>query len=255
MSEPCAWAADASAVAHVLVAALDDDLVVSGDDGHHLTRARRLRAGESVTAGDGLGGWRTYVVEEARRGSLALRADGAPRCEPELTPRLGVAFALTKGDKPETVVARLTELGVDLLQPVVAHRSVVRWDASRVDDALARLNRVAHEAAMQSRRARLPVVERPVEVGALAGRPGLVVADRQGTAPSDLPVPGPEGWLVVVGPEGGLDEEELAVLGGAPHLAVGPHVLRSETAAVAVAAALTGRRQALEGHGGWAKTP
>jgi 16S rRNA (uracil1498-N3)-methyltransferase len=239
----------------VLVAALDDELVIRGDDGHHLTRARRLRVGEAITAGDGRGGWRPYLVADAGRGSLTLRADGEPRCEPELTPRLGVAFALTKGNKPETVVARLTELGVDVLQPVVAHRSVVRWDVTRIDDALARLNRVAHEAAMQSRRSRLPVVERPVDVEALAGRPGLVVADREGIAPSDLSVPGPEGWLVVVGPEGGLDEEELGALGAAPHLAVGPHVLRSETAAVAAAAALAGRRRVLEGHGGWAKTP
>ena len=132
---------------------------------------------------------------------------------------------------------------------------MVRWDPSRVDDAIARLNRVAHEAAMQSRRARLPVVLRPVEIDALAGRPGLLVADRDGVAPAELPVPGADGWLVVVGPEGGLDAGERAVLGAAPRLAVGPHVLRSETAAAAAAAALAGRRQAQEGHGGWAKIP
>ncbi len=249
--EAVGWAASSLAAAHVLVdGSLDEHLTVTGDDGHHLDRVRRLRVGELVTAADGAGRWREYRVAEATRGSLTLDAVGGMQIEPTLTPSLAVAFSLTKGEKPETVVARLTELGVDRIIPVAAARSVVRWDESKAEAASARFERVAREAAMQSRRARLPIVDPTVPIASLMGRPGLVVATRDGQWASELPDPGPEGWLLVVGPEGGLDESELEALGGAPQVGVGPHVLRAETAAVAAAAALTTRRSATRGHGG-----
>lgn len=250
-SDELGWAASVPAAAHVLVdGPLDEHLTVAGRDGHHLGRVRRLRVGELVTAADGDGRWREYRVAEAGRGSLALHAHGALRIEPGLEPPLAVAFALTKGEKPETVVARLTELGVERVIPVSAVRSVVRWDPSRAEGATQRLELVAREAAMQSRRSRLTIVEPPVPIATLAGHPGLVVADRDGDPAPDLPEPGPEGWLLIVGPEGGLDDDELEILGAVPRLGVGPHVLRAETAAVAAAAALTTRRRVARGHGG-----
>jgi len=245
------WAAAAPAVAHVLVdRPLDDDLVVDGRDGHHLQRVRRLGAGECVTAGDGRGAWRLYRVASAGRGRLELRADSEASIEPALAPPLAVAFALTKGQKPESVVARLTELGVDRIVPFSARRSVVRWKDARTEPALERLRRVAREAAMQCRRARLPEVGAPARLDELARHPGLVLADREGEGPEAVPDPGPDGWLLLVGPEGGLDPAERQDLDGAPRLGLGPHVLRSETAAVAAAAALTVRRRAQGGHAG-----
>jgi 16S rRNA (uracil1498-N3)-methyltransferase len=232
------WAAAYPATAHVLVAALDDVLTIEGDDGHHLARVRRVRAGESVTAADGLGTWRPYAVERREAATLELRACGGPMVEPELTPRLEVAFALTKGTKPETVVQQLTELGVDRIRPVRARRSVVRWDASRAEAAVARLRRVAREAAAQSRRARLPVVDAPVELAALAGLSGLVLGDHSVVGEGPIPRPPGGAWVVVIGPEGGLEADEIAQLGVVSRLAVGPHVLRAETAAVSAAAAL-----------------
>jgi 16S rRNA (uracil1498-N3)-methyltransferase len=249
------WAAASSAAAHVLHAgSLDDELLISGADGHHLERVRRLRPGELVTASDGDGTWREYHVEDSSRGTLALRASGDLRVEPRLTPPLSVAFALTKGGKPDAVAARLTELGVDRLLPVVSARSVVRWKhADR--DPRERLTRVTREAAMQSRRARLPVIEPVGPLAALAGSPGLVVADREGVPAADLPEAGPEGWLLVIGPEGGLEPGEIQDLGPCPRVGVGPHVLRAETAAVAVAGALSSRRSPAGYHGVWPKPP
>ena len=241
---PAAWCADAPAVAHLLVGSLDDELAVGGADGHHLQRVRRLRAGEPVTAADGAGTWRAYRVADAAGGRLVLRADGDPRREPRLTPPLTVACAVTKGERPEVVVRQASELGVDTVLPVLTARSVVRWDAARRAAATERLGRVAREAAQQCRRARLLTIEPFAPLASLVGRRGLVVADRRGHAAAALPDPGPAGWTVVVGPEGGLTAEELATLGDPPRLAVGPHVLRAETAAAAVAAALAGRREA-----------
>jgi len=237
------WAAAEAAAAHVIVdGPLDDGLVVDGHDGHHLQRVRRLRVGEAVTAADGTGRWRPYRIDEVGDGRLVLEATGPSWVEPVGVPPLAIAFSLTKGAKPETVVARLTELGVDRVLPVLANRSIARWTAERAGTALARLRRVAREAAQQSRRARLPVIEPLGPVAGLVGRSGLVVGDRGGPGTGTLAPPGPGGWLAVVGPEGGFDPQELAAFEGAPRVGVGPHVLRAETAAVAVAAALTALR-------------
>ncbi len=242
---PSRWAADAGAAAHVIVERLTERLLVDGMDGHHLQRVRRLRPGEIMTAGDGHGRWRPYVVTTSAQGSVTLSATGEPETEPTLAPRLGVAFALTKAARPEQVAAHLTELGVERIVPMHSRRAVVRWEGDRASVATARLRRVVREAAMQCRRARLPVVEDPVPLDALCRHPGLVVAHSGGRGPEALDAPSGGAWLLLVGPEGGFDPDELALLAHAPRLAVGPYVLRAETAAVAAAAVLTVRRHAV----------
>ena len=99
-----------------------------------------------------------------------------------------MACALTKGQKPELAVQKLTELGVDRVLLLRAARSVVQWDDdTKLAAVFARLERVAREAAMQSRRARIPVVEGPVEPAELAMFPGLVVAAADGVPAQELP--------------------------------------------------------------------
>ena len=238
---PPAGPADVDATAHVFVERLDDDVRVEGEDGHHLARVRRVRAGETITAADGFGRWRVYRVHSNVQGpGVALHAESDIRHETPLQPILTVACALTKGERPELVVQKLTELGVDAVYLVRAARSVVRWDASREAGALDRLRRVAREAAAQCRRARLPVIDGPMPTGELRTAAGLLVADRGGVAATRVPLA--DTWTVAVGPEGGWDDAELLGFGAAPRLSVGPFVLRAETAAIAAAAALAERR-------------
>jgi 16S rRNA (uracil1498-N3)-methyltransferase len=239
---PVPLPAQVAATAHVFAERLDDRITVDGDDGHHLQRARRVRAGETVTVADGHGRWRAYAVVRSAGGAVELDALTLLGHEPPLVPRLTVAFALTKGQKPELAVQKLTELGVDRIVVVEAARSVVHWDDDKVPAAFTRLERVAREAAMQSRRARIPVVDGPVTPVELARFPGLVVGAPDGLAAADLPAPTGGEWVVTVGPEGGFDDDELRMFGTAWRLAVGPFVLRAETAAIAAAAALAGRR-------------
>ena len=230
------------ATAHAFAERLDDRVTLEGDDGHHLQRARRVRDGETITVADGYGRWRAYVVERATRGEVDLRATTLVAHEPRLTPRLTVACSLTKGTRPELAVQKLTELGVDRIMLVRAARSVVQWDDAKIAAASTRLARVAREAAMQSRRARIPVVDGPVTPAELAPLAGLVVAAPEGVTAVALPEPTGGEWNVAVGPEGGFDDDELRAFGAAPRLAAGPFVLRAETAAIAVAAGLAGRR-------------
>jgi 16S rRNA (uracil1498-N3)-methyltransferase len=228
---------DSGAAALVYVDTLGDRCEIDGDDGHHLERVRRLRVGEQVDAADGAGAWRRYEIIETRRGSVVLEARGILEHEPAPTPPIALAVALQKGGL-DSVVSSVTELGVARIVPVRTARSVVRWDESRGAVAVRRLRSVAREAGMQSRRARLPVVDDVIDLDALVGTPGLVVADRDGNPAAALGAPGPDGWTVLVGPEGGFAPAERAALAGAPTLGLGPHVLRAATAPVAAAAIL-----------------
>jgi 16S rRNA (uracil1498-N3)-methyltransferase len=216
--------------AHVFVA--DVELPeLAPDDRHHLERVLRLRPGDELTVGDGAGRWR-----RCRFGPV-VEADGEIEVEAPPAPAITLGFALTKGERPEWTVQKLTEVGVDRIVPFVSARSIVRWDEAKAARNAERLRRVAREAAMQSRRAFLPVIEDVAELAAVVTRPGAALASPDGSAP-DL-----ARTCLLVGPEGGWTDEELAL---APtRVALGPTVLRAETAAVAGAVLLAGLRAKL----------
>jgi 16S rRNA (uracil1498-N3)-methyltransferase len=202
---------------------------------------RRLRAGELVTAADGAGRWRLYEIDAIEPGRLRLRACGEARRDPELVPGVALAVALTKAGALDTVVARCTELGVASVTPIRTRRCVVQWDAAQAERAVKRLRTVAREAAAQCRRAKLPEIAPVGELHDFAGRPDVVVADRDGGSITELPAPDGAAWTVVVGPEGGLDPGELEAFGDARRLRLGPHILRAETAPIAAVAVLLSR--------------
>jgi 16S rRNA (uracil1498-N3)-methyltransferase len=131
---------------------------LADEDRHHLERSRRLRPGDEVVCADGAGRWRLARFADQVEPIGPIQHQDRP------VPALTVGFALVKGNRPELVVAKLTELGIDRILPVAAARSVVHWDPERADGHLARLARVAREAAMQSRRAWLPEVLAPASV-------------------------------------------------------------------------------------------
>ena len=214
-----AFAARYPAVAHTFAPALDDDVTLDDEAGHHLGRVRRVRPGEVITVADGRGHWRAYEVARVAPGAVDVRAREAAVVEPSLEPRLVVAFALTKGAKPDLVVQKLTELGVDGVTVLAARRSIPRWSEERAKAAMTRLRRIALEAAAQCRRARVPEVDGVRPVTGLRGRPGLVVADPDGDDVAALPAPAGGEWVLVVGPEGGFEGDETAAIAGAAVLA------------------------------------
>jgi 16S rRNA (uracil1498-N3)-methyltransferase len=229
-------------------------LVLDGDEGRHAATVRRIRAGEGVDVADGSGRTARCEVVEALKASLVLRVDGLADVAPRL-PGLVLVQALAKGGRDETAVETATEYGVDAVVPWQAARSVVRWAAERGEKSRLRWVATARAAAKQSRRATVPDVGPLVTTTALARRTAEVVsaggavlvlhedaAEPVATVP--LPAPGQAAQvLVVVGPEGGIAPDELAVLTAAGGLTtrLGPDVLRSSSAgpaALAVLAAL-----------------
>ena len=223
------------AAAHVFVgpAELADAAIPLGsDDAHHLVRVLRLRDGDPVTAADGLGSWRSARLRLAPGADPGLEAEGPVVLEPAAPPELTVAVALPKGERGDWAVQKLTELGIDVITPLVTERSVVRWTAERTGRGLERLARVARAAAMQSRRARLPRIAPPASVAEMmAAHPDAVAAAEPGGGPPALERP-----AVLVGPEGGWAPAELP--GNLPRIGLGPTTLRTETAAVVAGAAL-----------------
>lgn len=218
------------AAAHVLV----DDLAAPAIDDatwHHLHRVRRIGAGTRCTATDGTGSWRWCRLTAA-----GLEPDGEVIGLPAPEPPLTVAFALTKGAKPELTVQKLTELGIDRIVPFRAARSVVRWDAGKAEAHRHRWTEIARSAVEQSRSCWLPAVEAVTDVDDLAGR-GAARLDRSGRAPS------PADTVVAVGPEGGWSPDEAARLPDA--LGLGPTVLRAETAALTAGGLLTSLRSGI----------
>ena len=223
-------------MAHVFVADLEHP-AIDEVDRHHLERVLRLRIGEVVTASDGRGGLRV-----CRFGAgAALEPDGEVTKTDRLEPAIAVGFALVKSEKPEWIVQKLTELGVDRILPFVAARSVVRWDEDKASRNVARWRRVAVEAAMQSRQRWLPTVEevRPF-AAVVASEPGVVLADADPAAgPPSLERP-----TVLVGPEGGWSGEERVAADGR-FVRFGGGVLRAETAAIAAGVLLSGLRESV----------
>ncbi|KRV46740.1 16S rRNA methyltransferase [Wenjunlia vitaminophila] len=228
-----------------------DTLLVDGAEGRHAVSVRRLRVGEEVVLTDGAGnGARTRVA--AVEGKDTLHAVVLERtAEPEAPLRLTVVQALPKGDRGELAVETMTEVGVDAVVPWSASRCVTQWRGERAAKSLARWRASAREAGKQARRLRFPTVHELMttdQVSELLATADLgVVLHEEGAAPlATAPLPARGSIVLVVGPEGGLTEEEVATFaaaGARPHR-LGPSVLRTSTAGVAAAASVftrTGR--------------
>lgn len=215
---------------HVLVDDLDRP-ELNEEDAHHLSNVRRLRVGDLVSATTGRGTWRwcSFALN-------SIEPIGPVESVPEPSPLLTVGFALVKGSKPELVVQKLTELGIDVIVPFIAERSVVRWDDAKTERQGERLSKVAREASMQSRRMWFPTVAPVARLADLVTRGGVVRADRDGAPLSR------EHTTILIGPEGGWSGPERDA---APAVGLGQTVLRSETAAIASATLMSALRDGI----------
>ena len=213
--------------AHVFVQSLDAPSL-SDDDQHHLLKVLRVKSTDQITLSDGVGKWITASITK----------DGEVRATSELysvePPKwsLCIAFAPIKGEKPELIVQKLTELGIDEIVPLApTSRSVVRWDAAKAEKQTGRLQRVANEASMQSRRVWLPVVHPVTQLADLVSRSEVTFAELGGVEVAAVH------RTIVVGPEGGFAPDELD--GSVSRVSLGESVLRAETAAIVAGALMT----------------
>lgn len=225
-----------------------ETVILDTDDAHHALRSLRLRPGDRFTSSDGRGGLASCRV--LRASGLLLEGQVEERVtESRPEPVLRVLLSPPKGERLAWAVQKLVEVGADEIVLVEAARSVRRWKGERAARAGERLGTVAREAAKQARRRFLPELRGPVEWGAaldeaLKSGPVFLLWEGAGSGLLGL-LPGetPDRLALVIGPEGGIPEEDAAAAQGrgAVLASLGPNILRTETAAVAAASVALAR--------------
>jgi 16S rRNA (uracil1498-N3)-methyltransferase len=223
---------------------------LDGPEGRHAALVRRLRPGERLDLTDGAGRLAECVVRSAGgSGDPALDVDVLEhRSVPRPQPCITVVQALAKGDRGELAVEMMTEIGVDVIVPWAASRSIVQWRGDRGEKALAKWRSTAAEAAKQARRLWWPQIAEPAtttQVARLLEKATVAAVLHEDAAGSlaDLTVDQEGEVILIVGPEGGISPEELRAFADAGAVAyrMGPTVLRTSTAGTAAAAVLLAR--------------
>lgn len=219
------------------------ELVVRGDEHHYLAHVRRARPGDPVELVDGAGRRAAATVARISDDTTTLHA-GAPEVFAAVPPFVRALVPLIKGDRMDTCIEKLVEVGVDAIVVWRAARSIIRLDDARRDARLAKYQAVAQAAARQSGRAHVPRITSADDlIAALAGLPDGERLVLDPTSDAALDVGAAADITIISGPEGGLAPDELDRLAGFTPVGLGPRILRAETApmvAVALIRAATG---------------
>ncbi len=194
--------------------------VVDGDEGFHAASVRRIRVGEELDLGDGAGAMAHCVIEEVAKARLTARVLKRWTVEPA-KPTVTVVQALPKSDRSELAIELATEAGADAFVAWQAARCVARWDGGRAEKGLRRWRAVARAASRQSRRPHIPSVSGVMTTGdlvadvreAVAAGTTVLALHESATEPmTKLALAQAVSLMLVVGPEGGIADDEIAAL-------------------------------------------
>lgn len=223
-----------------------DSVILDGPEGKHAVSVRRMRAGEAIQLTDGCGLRIRGVVASVADKSLSV-AVGEVTQEPEPGTKLTLVQALAKGDRDELAIQAATELGAWQIVPWQADRSVSRWDDAKIAKGVERWQSIVSEAAKQSLRAFEPKVCQPLTSkqlqATIAGYDAVLVLDPTAGRGIGQIEELKGNVAIVVGPEGGISDAELASLesAGAVRIRLGSEILRTSTAGIAAISALQTR--------------
>ncbi|TDF96750.1 16S rRNA (uracil(1498)-N(3))-methyltransferase [Paenibacillus piri] len=243
----------------------ESTVTIAGDDAHHLIRVMRAKAGDQVIVSDGVS--REALVTITETGKDQVTADIVERLKLDREPAVEVwiAQSLPKGDKMELVIQKGTEIGAARFIPFVSERTVVQLDAKKEGKRVERWQKIAKEAAEQAHRNRVPAVDAPLSWKQLLQcaadadaawicyekQNGLqlkqeiqaalsVVSDESASIHSGAGADRSQSGgrqprlMLIVGPEGGFSEQEVAAAeaAGCRSVSLGRRILRTETAAM-----------------------
>lgn len=223
------------------------EVIVGEDDARYLTRVLRLPAGTPVVLFDGRGGEYEATIASVSRREVAVAVGAHRSVERESPLAVTVAQGISRGERMDHVVQKTTELGAAAIVPLICERGVVRLDEKRAAARLEHWQRVAVGACRQCGRNRLPEIAPITALEDWLATPPvglrLVLTPRADDrltdfAPAGATVADPV--TLLVGPEGGLTDQETAAAASAGfrRVRLGPRILRTETAAVAGVTAL-----------------
>jgi 16S rRNA (uracil1498-N3)-methyltransferase len=227
-------------------------VTITGEDGKHIVRVMRMSVGDNVIAVSGGEAFVSTIIELLADGVVVQRQAGSLQTN-EMPVQVTIACGLPKGDKLDLIVQKGTELGMAGILPFEAERSIVKWDAKKGDKKVERLRKIAKEAAEQCHRTVIPTVATPSsfkqlialstnydvllfadEEDAKSGNPNRMAERLKNVYPEQT-------VLTVFGPEGGLSRNEADALHSAGFLpiALGPRILRTETAPLYLLSAMS----------------
>ncbi|USX13309.1 16S rRNA (uracil(1498)-N(3))-methyltransferase [Oxalobacteraceae bacterium OTU3CAMAD1] len=221
-------------------------LVALPDTVAHHIQVLRLAQGELITLFNGEGGEYSATLTQIERRSATVEIKAHHARDVELPFAITLAQALPEGTKMDWIIEKAIELGVSGFQPLAAQRCVVRLSAERAEKKMGHWRGIIESASEQSGRNRLaqlaPLQDYKQWITQQDMHRRIILTPRaQQSLPDWARHQGPQAVTLVIGPEGGLSEqeEEMALRHGALPLAMGPRILRTETAALAAVGALS----------------
>ena len=223
----------------------DAELILEGDRARYLGRVLRLRVGDDVTIFNGQGAEWSASISGMTKNTATLLVGESHEVATESPLKIHLVQGISRGERMDFVVQKATELGVKRITPVLTEYGVVKLDGERAIKRRDHWQGVAASACEQSGRTRLPLIDTPLPLkdwfGSKPDEVGtqLILAPGANTSLASLPEPVTK-ICVLVGPEGGFSQAEYedAELSGFKSVALGPRVLRTETAAAAALAVL-----------------
>ena len=233
-------------------ALLQEELVITGGDAHHLGRVMRARAGDRILVADDEGKVGEYELTGFTESSVSMRLVQYVEERTESPVEIVLAQCLPKGDKLDLIVQKATELGVNVIVPLASDNCVVRYDSKKAQARQEKWQKIADEAGKQCGRSRLPEVQ-PVQpfgewlremAGEQSGDTAICMCYenelQQGIKEFLQGRKAAKRFVVIVGPEGGfsLAEAALAKELGIASVSLGTRILRAETAAISAAAVI-----------------
>ena len=223
-----------------------DRVTITGDDVKHIVRVLRMEAGDEVIVCDGTGRAFQTELTELGDGAVTARIVEELSAQPESPVKITLAQGLPKGDKMDLIIQKGTETGITRFLPLSMSRCIVQYDDKKEQKRRERWQKIAKEAAEQSHRNIVPDVANGMTFKQLMNgleRFDLVLVPyemEKARGVRDVLEEHPEARevCVVIGPEGGIAEEEIetALRAGAVPVTLGPRILRTETAGLFVAA-------------------
>lgn len=222
------------------------EILVSGQEAHHITGVMRLEKFDKVVTFDGTGKEYAGFIKDVRTGSLIIEIveERVPAINEKI--RISLIQAIPKREKMDYVVEKATELGVDVIVPVLTKRTIPKWDESKRGLQAERWRKIAREASKQCGRADIPEIEeiavfsKWVKMRVVKYDLALIAAlsDETRCLKDVLKDFCGDRVAVAVGPEGDFTEDEIgsAKDAGFKPVDLGPRVLKSDTAALAVLA-------------------
>lgn len=222
-----------------------DKLLITGEDAVHITRSLRMSVGEYIVLCSPDKMEHQCRIEAIDSEGVHVMVCTEEECRHEPDVDVTLFFAMTKGDKPETVIQKSVELGASHIIPMLTSRCVSRPDKKSFEKKLSRYRKIALQAAMQSRRAIVPEVGEMLDISRAAGKlaefdKAILFYEGGGAPLREIINKDDKKTAVFIGPEGGFSDEEVELLcsSGAVKATLGKRILRAETAPLAALTAI-----------------